>query len=85
MFEKEDIKEEHIKIAYNYLKDYCKENKQDLIKFVENKSNINLASEYIHKKLNFALRLILKPQRIANMINDNHEWIVEQAKKIHSK
>lgn len=84
MFEKEDINESHIKEAYNYLKEYCDKNNLDLISFVSDKKNIDTASEYIHKQLNFALRLILKPKRIASMITDNHEWIVEQAKKFHN-
>lgn len=85
MIEKKNIKEEHIEEAYKLLKEYCEENKLELIAFVENKGNIKNASEYIHKRLNFALRLILKPTKIEKMIVDNHDWIVAKAHEYHKK
>jgi hypothetical protein len=85
MFSKENVKEEHIEEAYKLLKQYCDENKLDMLKFVDDKENINKASEHIHKQLNFAMRLILKPAKIANLINDNHEWIVTKVKEYSDK
>jgi hypothetical protein len=85
MFSKEKVKEEHIEEAYKLLKQYCDENKLDMLKFVNNKENINAASEHIYKQLNFAMRLILKPAKIASLINDNHEWIVAKVKEYSNK
>ena len=85
MFSKENVKEENIEQAYHLLKQYCDENKLDMLKFVDNKENINKVSEHIHKQLNFAMRLVLKPAKIANLINDNHEWIVTKVKEYSDK
>ncbi len=85
MFSKENVKEEHIEEAYNLLKKYCDENKLDMLKFVKNKDNIEQASEHIHKQLNFAMRLVLKPAKIASLINDNHEWILSKVKEYSKK
>ena len=85
MISKDNVKEEHIEEAYKLLKEYCLENKHDLIDFVSNKENIKNASTHIHKKLNFALRLLIKPAKIESMINENHEWIVEKTKTMAAK
>lgn len=85
MFSKEDIKEENIEEAFQLLKKYCDENKLDMLKFVKNKENIDTASEHIHKQLNFAMRLVLKPAKIANLLNENHEWIVAKVKEYSKK
>jgi len=85
MFSKESVKEEHIEEAYQLLKKYCEENKLDMLKFVKNKDNIEQASEHIHKQLNFAMRLVLKPAKISSLINDNHEWILAKVKEYSKK
>ena len=85
MFDKSDVKEEHIQEAYKLLKEYCDKNNYDLLTFVAEKGNIKSASEYIHKQLNFALRLILKPAKIEKMILDNHDWILAKAKEYHKQ
>jgi hypothetical protein len=79
MIDKNDIKDEHIEEAYRLLKEYCKEHNEDIVTFVNNKDNVKKASEHIHKKLNFALRLIFKPAKIEKLILDNHDFIVEKA------
>ena len=84
-FDKDDVKEEHIEKAYELLKKYCEENNENLLKFVKNKKNIAQASEQIHKELNFAMRLILKPAKIEALILDNHEWIVAKVKEVSKK
>ncbi|NCQ51479.1 hypothetical protein GW796_06210 [archaeon] len=81
MFDKADIKNEHIEEDYNLLQEYCKENKLDLLKFISNKENINQASIHIHKKLNFAIRLIIKPIKIESLLNENHDWIIKTTKE----
>ena len=55
--------------------------KLDVVEFVTNKSNVEPASEYIHKQLPFAVRLVLIPKKIAKMIEDNHNFIVAKAKE----
>jgi hypothetical protein len=85
MIDIKDINEEHIEEAYKLLEEYCNSTNQPILKFVKNKDNIKIASEHIHKQLNFALRLILKPTKIEMMIIENHTWIVTKAKEQHSK
>ena len=81
MFSKDDIKEEHIEKAYELLDKYCKENDTDVITFVKNPDNIPVASNEIHKQLQFALRLVLTPARIEKMINENYDFIIDKAKE----
>lgn len=81
MFNKEDIKEDHIENAYELLDKYCKENQTDVITFVKNPDNIPIASIEIHKQLPFALKLVLKPAKIEKIINENYEFIIEKAKE----
>lgn len=83
MIDKNNISEEQIDMAYEYLNEYCENHNLDLIKFVSNPENIEMASEYIHKQLNFALRLVLRPKVISSLIKNNHEWIIEKAKQKH--
>lgn len=83
MIDKNDVSDEQIDMAYGYLSEYCEKNNLDLIDFVSNPENIDMASEYIHKQLNFALRLVLRPKIIASLIKNNHEWIIEKARQKH--
>ena len=85
MLSKENISEEQIKTAYELLKEYCEKSNIDVVEFVSDKTNIKKASEEIHKELNFALRLILKPAKIEKMIIDNYDWILAQAKRLNKK
>lgn len=82
---KDNLKEEHLEDAYIYLKQYCTENELDILKFVKDKTNIEPASEYIHKQLPLAIRLILKPKKIATLIEENHDFIIEKAKEFKKK
>ena len=75
------INPEHIETAYKLVQEYCEKNKLDVVEFVTNKSNVEPASEYIHKQLPFAVRLVLKPKKMAKMIEDNHNFIVAKAKE----
>ena len=70
---------EYNPLERNYV--YQHNNKLDVVEFVTNKSNVEPASEYIHKQLPFAVRLVLKPKKIAKMIEDNHNFIVAKAKE----
>lgn len=83
MIDKNKITDDEINMAYGYLKDYCSQNNEDLIKFVSNPSNINKASEYIHKQLSLPIRLIIRPAKIAQIITENHDWIIQKAKEKH--
>ncbi len=85
MFSKDDVKEEHIEEAYKLLKQYCDQNKLDMLKFVKDKGNIKQASEHIHKQLNFAMRLVLKPAKIESLITENHDFIVAKVKEYSKK
>lgn len=85
MFDKDDVKKEHIEKAYELLKNYCEQNKIDMLKFVKNKENIKQASEHIHSQLNFALRLVLKPVKIESTILENHDFIVAKVKEYSKK
>ena len=85
MFNKNNVKEEHIEEAYKLLKQYCDQNKFDMLEFVSNKSNIKQASEHIHKQLNFAMRMILKPTKIETLITENHDWIVAKVNEYSTK
>ena len=79
--EAKNVNPEHIETAYKLVQEYCENNKLDVVEFVTNKSNVEPASEYIHKQLPFAVRLVLKPKKIAKMIEDNHNFIVAKAKE----
>jgi hypothetical protein len=79
--EAKNVNPEHIETAYKLVQEYCEKNKLDVVEFVTNKSNVEPASEYIHKQLPFAVRLVLKPKKIAKMIEDNHNFIVAKAKE----
>lgn len=79
--DKSNIKEEHVEEAYTLLKKYCDENNENLLEFVKNKDNIEKASNYIYKELPMMVRLILKPGKIAQLIEENHDFIVEKAKQ----
>jgi hypothetical protein len=85
MFSKDNVKEEHIEEAFSLLKQYCEQNKLDMLKFVSEKTNIKEASEHIHKQLNFAVRMILKPAKIESLITDNHDWIIAKVKEYSKK
>lgn len=82
---KDNLKDEHLEDAYIYLKQYCEENQLDILKFVKDKKNIDPASDYIHKQLPLAIRLILKPKKIAALIEENHNFIIEKAKEFKTK
>jgi len=81
MFNKEDIKEVHIEQAYKFLSLYCQENNIDMLKFVKNPDNIPLASKEIHKQLSLALRVVLRPSKIEQLIIENHEFIIAKTKE----
>ena len=81
LIKKENITQEQLDTAYKYLKEYCDENNENIIKFLNDDNNIQPASEYIHKQLNFALRLVLKPKKIEEMIRENKEFIFNAAKE----
>jgi hypothetical protein len=77
--DKENLSKEHIDLAYQYLKDYCDKNNQNVVSFVKNEDNIPIAAEYIYKQLGWSLRLILKPQKIEELIKENIDFIIEIA------
>lgn len=83
--DKKNINEEHVEIAYNYLDEYCNENKLDLIKFVKDKNNIRFASEYINKNLGFIARKIFTVNFLEEILIKNHDFIVEKAIEKHKK
>jgi hypothetical protein len=74
---------EHIDMAYNSLKDYCKENNLDLVEFIKNTDNIKPAAEHIHKELPFAARMILKKDKIEKLIYENLDFIQAKAQELH--
>ena len=76
-----DIKPEHISQAFDMLQEYCTEKNINILKFVKDKANIPIASEEIHKRLPFAIRLFFKPNKIATMLNKNHDFIIDKAKE----
>lgn len=81
LIKKENVSQEQLDTAYEYLKKYCSENDLNLVEFIKEEKNIEPASEYIHKQLNFALRLILKPKKIESLIRENLDFITEAAQK----
>jgi hypothetical protein len=88
MFEKylkaENLNPEHIETAYKLLKQYCDKKSVDVLTFVSDSANIKPASEYIHKELSFAYRMILSKDRIEKLIFDNIDFIKNKAKELHS-
>lgn len=78
-------KPEHIEEAYKMLKQYCEDENLDMVKFVSQKENIRPAAEHIHKQLPFAVRLILKKDKIENLIIDNLEFIQAKTKELHEE
>lgn len=87
MFEKytdpSKVDPKHIEEAYNMLKDYCEKNNQNLLEFVKNKDNIAPAAATIHKELPMAIRLVLKKDKIADLITNNLPFIQAKAEEFY--
>ena len=76
---------EHIELAYNSLKEYCKEKDLDMLEFISNKENIRPAAEHIHKELPFAVRMIVKKDKIEKLIIDNLDFIQTKTVELHEQ
>lgn len=76
---------EQITKAYNLLKEYCDDSNINLVDFINNKDNIKPAAEYIHKELPFAVRMVLKKDKIEKLLIDNLDFIQAKAKELHDE
>lgn len=89
MFDKylkvENLDSETIEKAYQYLKEYCDENKTTVKKLLKDSGNIEPAAIYIHSKLPFTARMLLSKEKIQKLITDNYDYIKVEAKKFDKK
>jgi len=84
-FEPENWDADKIEKAYEYLTEYCAENKTTVKKLLSDKDNIAPAAAYIHSKLPFAARMVLKKDKIEGLIVKHYDKIVEQANLMAKK
>ena len=73
------LSDEQITQGYQLLKEYCDNKDLDVMDVLNNPENIKPAAEEIHKNLSFAIRMILKKNKIEDMITQNLDFIRDKA------
>ncbi len=81
MINKNDISKEHIDKAYDMVKEYCDGKNISVMDFVNNEQNIPMAAKEIHGKLNFVMKMAMRPAMIESLIKDNIDFIRAEAAK----
>lgn len=78
------IPSEYIATGYEFVAKYCSENNLSLPDFVSDKENSQTISESIHKALPWLYRKAIPMSEIADIINQNHDWISAKFSEIHA-
>lgn len=82
-FSKDDVKPEHMDIAYKHLKEYCDTKGVDVLEFVRNKDNIPEAAKAINKEIPWLMRKIFTVPKLESMLTENIDFIIAQAETRH--
>lgn len=83
-FSKDDVKPEHMDIAYKHLKEYCDKKGVDVLEFVRDKKNIPEAAKTINAELPWLIRKVFTVAKLESMLTDNIDFIIAQAENRHN-
>lgn len=78
----DELPAEYIQQGFDFAQNYCDENGLKLNTFIKDKENIPLISKAIRKELPFAARVLLKEDKISEILETNHDWILAKFKEL---
>lgn len=74
---------EYIQQGFDFAQNYCEENNLKINTFIKDKKNIPLISKAIRQELPFAIKMILKEDKIAEILETHHDWILAKFKEMN--